>query len=54
MEGKGREDRMRGWGGQEGMRTQREESGREGEAKRRRRGEDRSHVKWTRKRPGRS
>ena len=29
---------MRGRGGQEGVRTQREEIGREGEAKRRRRG----------------
>ena len=44
--GRGRGDRMRGRGGQEGMslRTQREESGREGEAKRRRGGE----VEWRR------
>ena len=35
---------MRGRGGQEGIRTQREEGGREGEAKRRRGGE----VEWMR------
>ena len=46
MEGerKGGEERMRGRGGQEWMRTQREESGRKGKAKRRRRGE----VEWRR------